>query len=116
LAHDRSYNVRVDAARENVTVEYLASIQQLSGEDWSNVQMTLSTATPSMVAKAPVLNELAISLARPGQPGTDVLAQVEGAEQARLDLRQQPTAASCLQRRQQEFGGALRTTALNNLE
>ena len=60
-----SYNVRVEGARDKVTVEYLASIQQLSGEDWNNVQMTLSTATPSLVAKAPVLNELAISLGWP---------------------------------------------------
>jgi hypothetical protein len=91
-----SYNVRADAARDRVTVEYLASIQQISGEDWSNVQMTLSTATPSLVAKAPVLNELAITLARPGQAGAvDFLAQIEqsgGSEQARLDLRQQQRA------------------------
>ena len=88
-----SYNVRVEAARDRVTVEYLASIQQLSGEDWANVQMTLSTATPSLVAKAPVLNELAITSARAGQPGAvNVLAQIEqsgGSEQARLNLQQQ---------------------------
>lgn len=87
-----SYNVRVGATRDKVTVEYLASIQQMSGEDWGDVQMTLSTATPSLLAKAPVLNELAISLSRPGQPGAgDVIAQLQqsGSEQVRLDLRQQ---------------------------
>ncbi len=88
-----SYNVRVAQARSNVTVEYLASIQQLSGEDWPDVQMMLSTATPSLVAKAPILNELAITMTRPGQGGApDVLAQIEqsgGSEQARLYLRQQ---------------------------
>lgn len=87
-----SYNVRVGATRDKVTFEYLASIQQMSGEDWGDVQMTLSTATPSLLAKAPVLNELAISLSRPGQPGAgDVIAQLQqsGSEQVRLDLRQQ---------------------------
>src|SRR5262249_55201828 len=81
-----------DAARDRVTVEYLASIQQMSGEDWGDVQTTLSTATPSLVAKAPVLNELAISLSKPGQAGDGgVLAQIaqSGSAQAREDLKLQ---------------------------
>jgi hypothetical protein len=42
--------------REPVPVEYNASIEQMSGEDWSDVRMTLSTATPSLVARAPELH------------------------------------------------------------
>jgi len=88
-----SYNVRADADRKGFAVEYLASIQQMTGEDWNNVQMSLSTATPSLVAKAPVLTELAITSSRPGQTGTkDVLAQIEqsgGSDQARQELLQQ---------------------------
>lgn len=57
-----SYNVRTDAKREKVQVEYNASIEQMSGEDWTNVSMTLSTATPSLVARAPALDPLVISL------------------------------------------------------
>jgi prefoldin subunit 5 len=94
-----SYNLRVDAqpAREGerkATLEYLASIQQMSGEDWTNVQMTLSTATASLVAKAPLLNELAISLATPGRADmTDLVQKLEqsGSEAAREELRQQRT-------------------------
>ena len=58
-----SYNIRADAKREKVVVEYNASIQQLSGEDWTGVQMTLSTATPSLVARAPSLTPLTVALA-----------------------------------------------------
>jgi len=58
-----SYNVRTDAQRRQVILEYYASIQQTSGEDWNNVSMALSTATPSLVAKAPVLVPLAVGLA-----------------------------------------------------
>jgi hypothetical protein len=47
-----------------VSLQYNASIQQMSGEDWSDVTMTLSTATPSMVATAPELDPLMITLAR----------------------------------------------------
>jgi uncharacterized protein (TIGR02231 family) len=92
-----SYNLRVDAqpaqgGGRKATLEYLASIQQMSGEDWTNVQMTLSTATASLVAKAPLLNELAISLATPGRADvTDLVQKLEqsGSEAAREDLRQQ---------------------------
>jgi hypothetical protein len=67
-----SYNVRADADRKTATVEYLASISQMSGEDWSDVAMTLSTASPSLVAAAPALNPLHIALtsASPGRPGS----------------------------------------------
>lgn len=58
-----SYNVRREAGQEGVTLEYYASIQQLSGEDWGDVKMTLSTATPSLVCKAPDLTAMTISLA-----------------------------------------------------
>ncbi|MEI6541841.1 MAG: mucoidy inhibitor MuiA family protein, partial [Planctomycetota bacterium] len=58
-----SYNIRADSKREKVSVEYNASIQQLSGEDWTGVQMTLSTATPSLVARAPALTPLTVALA-----------------------------------------------------
>ena len=57
-----SYNLRATTARDEVTVEYNASIQQMSGEDWNDVEMVLSTATPSLVATAPKLKPLAIKL------------------------------------------------------
>ena len=50
-------------AARPVTVQYDASIQQMTGEDWTDVSMTLSTATPSMVATAPQLIPLDITLA-----------------------------------------------------
>ena len=48
---DPSYNIRADG-KGGVKVEYDASIQQQSGEDWTNVAMTLSTASPSLAANA----------------------------------------------------------------
>ncbi len=58
-----SYNVRASEGGEEITVEYNASVTQMSGEDWSDVAMTLSTATPSLVATAPKLSPLTIRLA-----------------------------------------------------
>jgi hypothetical protein len=73
-----SYNVRTDAERKNVIVEYQASVQQRSGEAWDDVSMTLSTATPSLAAKAPNLEPLALSLSS-GFPGQ---GQGQGQSQA----------------------------------
>lgn len=63
-----SYNIRTDAGRTQITAEYFASIQQMSGENWDNVQMTLSTATPTLVAKAPELKPLNVALAAITEP------------------------------------------------
>ncbi|HEY4330009.1 MAG TPA: mucoidy inhibitor MuiA family protein, partial [Phycisphaerae bacterium] len=57
-----SYNIRADSDKKTASLEYLASIAQMSGEDWGNVTMTLSTASPSLVAAAPTLAELQIAL------------------------------------------------------
>lgn len=62
-----SYNLRATEKRDQITVEYNASIEQMSGEDWNDVEMILSTATPSLVAKAPQLESLAIKLGLPEQ-------------------------------------------------
>lgn len=59
-----SYNLRATTKREEVLVEYNASIQQMSGEDWTDVAMTLSTASPSLIAQAPVLDPLVVKLGR----------------------------------------------------
>jgi hypothetical protein len=67
-----SYNVRAKEDRSGVTLEYNASVTQMSGEDWTDVDMTLSTATPSLVATSPKLEPLTVKLAA---------AQVDRAEQ-----------------------------------
>lgn len=84
-----SYNVRANDARDEVTIEYNASIQQMSGEDWSDVDMVLSTATPSLVAMAPQIMPLPIKLGQPTQslPGMTAAANYKQVQQslARLD-------------------------------
>jgi hypothetical protein len=87
-----SYNIRADAARKSATVEYQASISQMSGEDWNDVQMTLSTATPNLVAAAPELFPLTISLVQrsAGDPVAEMARKVDyGANKAQFDELQQ---------------------------
>ena len=74
-----SYAARAAADRKRVTLEYNAQIQQMSGEDWADVNMILSTATPSLVARAPELEPLTISLV------SDAPAQQAAAQPAARD-------------------------------
>ena len=67
-----SFNLRAPAPAKRgdaptVAVEYQASIQQMSGEDWKNVAVTLSTATPALVATGPALSPMTIALSAPVQ-------------------------------------------------
>lgn len=79
-----SYNVRASAARDEVSVEYNASIQQMSGEDWRDVDMTLSTATPSLVASAPRIEPLAIKLGQLEPPKQELAALSTAANYAQV--------------------------------
>jgi len=64
-----SYSIRASADKASATLDYQASIAQLSGEDWTDVSMTLSTASPNLVAAAPMLNPLHIAMAAPAPLG-----------------------------------------------
>ncbi len=57
-----AYNLRTNEDRTKVEVEYNAIIQQMSGEDWDGVRLTLSTASPTLSAEAPGLAPFRIAL------------------------------------------------------
>ena len=61
--------------KDAITLEYLAAIEQSTGEDWTNVNLTLSTAQPLLNAAPPDLRALEVSLGGPGlaiKPGDPV--------------------------------------------
>jgi len=63
-----SYSVRAsEKVQDEITLEYYASIEQVTGENWDEVAMTLSTASPSLIASPPTLNPLNVSLTMPQQ-------------------------------------------------
>jgi hypothetical protein len=61
-----AYNFRADSKTGKVNVEYNAVIQQMSGENWDGVKLTLSTASPSISSAAPGLASLRVTLAPMG--------------------------------------------------
>jgi Domain of unknown function (DUF4139)/N-terminal domain of unknown function (DUF4140) len=56
------YRFRAGAENDAIQLEYLAAIEQKSGEDWSDVDMTLSTAQPQLNATPPELLALDVSI------------------------------------------------------
>jgi uncharacterized protein (TIGR02231 family) len=57
-----SYEFRLNGDGQTANMEYSAQVQQTSGEDWTDVKLTLSTATPAMNAEIPLLTPMWIAL------------------------------------------------------
>jgi uncharacterized protein (TIGR02231 family) len=62
------YDIRVQSREKSVALDYRAAIRQRSGEDWSDVILTLSTARPSLGANPPRLDPWFLSEFRPRLP------------------------------------------------
>src|SRR5262245_30249084 len=62
-----AYTMRSGEDRKKVRVEYDALIHQLSGEDWNNVGLTLSPASPTWSAAGPGLAPFHVTQAAEGQ-------------------------------------------------
>lgn len=94
-----SYNARAGEKREGLTLEYFASVQQLSGEDWDGVSLDLSTASPTLAARGPELGAMVVSLGTPAPEGESKaeyakLKDALGRQQADLDRKRSLTNAS----------------------
>ena len=78
------YNLRSDQERGSVGVEYNAIVRQMSGEDWTGVRLTLSTAQPTFTAEPPVIEPLQITLgAKRVMKEEEVEKTLEGFQQRR---------------------------------
>ena len=76
-------NLSDDSQESNVLIEYNAVVNQTSGEDWDGVELSLSTAEPTMVASAPVLEPMFVALSNPAQTQQAGPPPFFGAAQAR---------------------------------
>ncbi|MCH8921961.1 MAG: DUF4139 domain-containing protein [Planctomycetes bacterium] len=84
-----TYALRASKDRKQVAVEYSAVIAQMSGEDWSEVKLTLSTASPALSASGLGLAPFQVSLSQngqaPGPPVADLAKQLQGARGRQQD-------------------------------
>ncbi len=79
------YRFRAGGEKDPIQLQYLAAIEQQSGEDWTGVDMTLSTAQPQLNATPPDLLALDIAVvgrgtaqANPGQQAQPAQGQMMG--------------------------------------
>ncbi len=63
-----AYDARLDTAGKHVAVTRQASVEQGSGEDWSNIGLTLTTAQPEAKVATPDLSSVLLDLAPPPPP------------------------------------------------
>ncbi len=56
------YNLRARAEESKVTVEYNAIMHQASGENWTDVALSLSTTQPTMAAGSPGLEPIKVEV------------------------------------------------------
>jgi hypothetical protein len=114
-----SYTMRAEGDRKKVRVEYNALIHQLTGEDWNDVTLTLSTASPALSAAGPGLAPFHVTLSAetaPNAAATDLFsdgAQAQVQVQAQLSYGRGLSKSQVvdhltqLQSQQTEFGAAV---------
>ena len=85
------YKVHATPGDKKVDIEYLAAIRQQTGEDWSNVDVVLSTAMPMFNAAPPELSMLEVqpNLPNAGQPTSLNLDNQLQLQKGRSNGRQQ---------------------------
>jgi uncharacterized protein (TIGR02231 family) len=96
-----TYNFRGHSEAGHVTLEYNAVIRQMSGEDWPDVNLRLSTATPALSAAVPSLAPFHVTLSQDRQqrPNTQPQAEqiAEYKSKARMQLQANVANAQAVQ-------------------
>ena len=65
------YEARLDTQKKSVALVRQAELQQGTGEDWSNIELTISTSQPSLNATTPPLASLFLNLQSLAYLGAD---------------------------------------------
>ncbi len=81
-----TYTVRSGGDRTTAKLEYNGLIHQMSGEDWQNVSLSLSTASPALAAAGPGLAPLRVTLI--GGAGQQAQQSVQFANPTKGQLEQ----------------------------
>ena len=99
------YRLRAEADLDAATLEYLAAVFQNTGEDWRDVRLTLSTASPNLNASPPELEPVRVALV-PGESEEARQRQVARASKSLTAAREElQEAQSAYGQRAGGFGG-----------
>jgi uncharacterized protein (TIGR02231 family) len=78
------YDIRVDSDRSMMAVEMRAFVRQSSGEDWSGIDLRLSTARVDVSGTVPELEALRLDLYRPRPSSANSYAGLEMKKEAMM--------------------------------
>ncbi len=92
-----SYNLRANGKGNKITVEYDAIIHQMSGEDWSDVGLTLSTASPAMSSAGPSIAPLKVLVKPKPEVSGKAIAPASVAKKAESFFQGQQAFVTSLQ-------------------
>ena len=82
-----AYSFRAAADLRSVGIEYNAIVRQVSGEDWKDVELTLSTASPALRSQGPGLAPFRVALgSRDRQPTGQAVIDKYRDSQRRLEV------------------------------
>ncbi|MFM7195261.1 MAG: DUF4139 domain-containing protein [Bacteroidota bacterium] len=86
------YDLRASGLKDPVTLNYKASIQQATGEDWKNVRLKLSTANPNLGGLKPELYPWYLDFLQPmpapfsGRPRAEMMKAARANEAVAYDM------------------------------
>lgn len=63
-----AYDARLRSAERQVRLDAFGLVRNATGEDWSSVQLTLSTARPGLGGSAPEISPWFVDVTRPARP------------------------------------------------
>lgn len=63
-----AYDARLQSGDRSIALSYFGVVSQNTGEDWNNVQLTLSTARPSLGGSAPTVRPWVLDVRRAPPP------------------------------------------------
>ncbi|MGA2776737.1 MAG: mucoidy inhibitor MuiA family protein [Steroidobacteraceae bacterium] len=92
---DWIYQARLDTGKKRVSLERQGSVRQGSGEDWKNVELTLTTALPAADVATPVVGSLYLDLQVP-QPPAEMFG-VAGKRSLSMQMPAPAPAAAAMQ-------------------
>ncbi|MEG4005540.1 mucoidy inhibitor MuiA family protein [Microcoleus sp. Pol11C1] len=80
------YDLRVNTTNNQINLNYLAEVNQNTGEDWMGVGLTLSTAKPGMGTLPPKLEPWFIDTVYPKSPQTRELMMTRSRQPAEAEI------------------------------
>ncbi len=84
-----TYSIRAEGELTTAKLDYNGLIYQMSGEDWTDIALTLSTASPALSASGPGLAPLRMTLVPVNDPSQNQFAQTNKVELGAIVSRQQ---------------------------